>query len=86
MELIKSVMRWAEARREDESLPRHDHSRLPASYPPCARDTSFPVVAASKESEVESGKNVGALRDGGAEMFSVDCSLHRRKFALSFSL
>lgn len=25
-------------------------------------------------------------RDGGAEMFSVDCSLRRRKFALSFSL
>jgi len=70
MGLIKSIVR----RRRKFAQAR---SLRAAGLPYLFRDTSFPVA----ERELER-----RCRDGGAEMFSVDCSLHRRKFALSFSL
>lgn len=70
MELIKSI-----ARRRDESLPRQDHSELPGFL------TCSGIRVSAQRREV--GRRG---RDEGAEMFSVDCSLCRRKFALSFSL
>lgn len=72
MGLIKSIVRCG-----DESLPRQDHSGA-VGLPYLFRDTSFPVAARDGDAPTPG--------DGGAEMFSVDCSLQRRKFALSFSL
>lgn len=70
MGLIKSIVR----RRRKFTQAR---SLRAAGLPYLFRDTSFLIVRR------EAGRR---RQDGGAEMFPVDCSLRRRKFALSFSL
>jgi len=88
MELIKS-MEWAGGGKKDAEKRERKFARA-GSLPARFLLTRAGIRVLAREGGGPKGGNREehrrARRDGGAEMFSVDCSPCQRKFALSFSL